>query len=175
MTIEFQHFQNGDKSPSFVGKIIEVFREKESAICGTSLKSDAVLTELAANLALLGFGVEAGKKAGQTIRRAIYTDQNGTPVLRCNIDAYHSKWRCLLEIEAGRGWKSNAVHRNLIQAMVMDDVKHVIIAVRNSYKYNGKNNSKVESKDYIKMTYLAHALYSNVNFKVPFGLTVIGY
>jgi hypothetical protein len=45
---------------------------------------------------------------------------------------YHPDWRCGLEIEAGRAWMGNAVYRDLIQALVMVQIGHLVLAIPNS-------------------------------------------
>ena len=81
-----------------------------------------------------GFQVEKGKVREQKIERPVFFGENGVPALRCQIDAYHPGWRCGLEVEAGRAWMGNAIYRDLIQALVMVQVDHLVLAVSNIYK-----------------------------------------
>jgi hypothetical protein len=89
------------------------------------LTSDAVLAVLHPQLEALGFQVEKGKVREQKIERPVFFGENGIPALRYQIDAYHPGWRCGLEVEAGRAWMGNAIHRDLIQALVMVQVDHM--------------------------------------------------
>jgi hypothetical protein len=68
----------------------------------------------------------------------------------------------------------NAVYRDLIQAMVMVDLEHLILAVPITYKYlsGGKQTS---SRDYENTVSVADALYSHTRIRMPYGLTIIGY
>jgi len=66
--------------------------------------------------------------------------ENGEAELRYEVDAYHKKWKCGLEIEAGRAWKGNAIYRNLIQASMMVQVETLAMAVPNLYTYSGGEN-----------------------------------
>jgi hypothetical protein len=86
-------------------------------------------------LASLGFQVETSKQKAGTINRPVFYGENGVPQLNYQIDAFHPEWRCGLEIEAGRGWMGNAVCCDLIQALVMVNVDHLILAVANSLHF----------------------------------------
>jgi hypothetical protein len=77
-------------------------------------------------------------------------------------------------VEAGRAWKGNAIYRDLIQAMVMVDLEHLILAVPLGYKYMSGGKSIV-SKDFENTVSVADALYSHTRIRMPFALTVIGY
>ena len=134
--IRFSTFPRTEPPPTFVHDIVSVFRSHESAI-GTlglqkGLTSDMVLSELRDDLIALGFEVEGGKRRTEKIERPVFYGENGIPTLRYQVDGYHAKWECGLEIEAGRGWMGNAVYRDLIQACVMVQVKYLILAVSNA-------------------------------------------
>ena len=68
----------------------------------------------------------------------------------------------------------NAIYRDLIQAMVMVDLEHLILAVPMAYKYMSANRATI-SKDFENTISVADALYSHTRIKMPFTLTVIGY
>jgi hypothetical protein len=104
----------------------------------------------------------------------VFYGENGIPALNYQIDAYHPAWRCGLEIEAGRAWMGNAVYRDLVQALVMVQVDHLILAVPNSYKYRSGGRA-VSSADYENTTAVAHVLFGHTRMKLPYGLTVVGY
>jgi hypothetical protein len=104
----------------------------------------------------------------------VFYGENGVPELRYHIDAYHPVWKCGLEVEAGRGWMGNAVYRDLVQALVMVQVDHLILAVANQYKYKTGGRSAI-SHDYDSVISIANALYGHTRMKLPYGLTVLGY
>jgi hypothetical protein len=133
-----------------------------------------VLSVIREDLIAIGFDVEGGKKADQKIKRPVFFGENGRPQLQYEIDAYHSTWRCGLEVEAGRAWMGNAVYRDLIQALVMVRLEHLILAVPQSYKYKTANRNTI-SKDYINTVAVADALYGHSRIQMPFSLTVVGY
>jgi hypothetical protein len=134
------------------------------------LKSNEVLTTLRSDLIELGFQVESGKSRKDKISRPVFFGQGGEPTLKYEVDAYHSEWRCGLEVEAGRAWKGNAIYRDLIQAMVMVQVDTLALAVPNIYKW--KSGS---SPDYDNTFSVAEALYSHDRVDLPYSLLLIGY
>ena len=113
--------------------LVELFEEHAGEI-GTcclekGLTSDKVLAVLRPDLIKLGFDVEAGKRIEDKIKRPVFFGENAQPELQYEVDAWHPYWLAGLEIEAGRAWMGNAVYRDLIQAFVMVDMEHLILAV----------------------------------------------
>lgn len=90
------------------------------------------------------------------------------------IDGYHAGWRCGLEVEAGRAWMGNAVYRDLVQALVMVDVDHLVLAVPNGYRYQSGGRETV-NRDYDLTVGVARALWGHQRVRMPYGLTVVGY
>jgi hypothetical protein len=177
-TVRYTSFPQTKPPPSFVPKVVEIFRSHEPKISTQALvkglESDPVLRILAEDLARLGFSVEGGKARGKKISRPVFYGQNGSPKLTYEIDAYHELWRCGLEVEAGRAILGNAVFRDLFQAMVMPDVDHLCLAVPNIYRYNSSGKTHT-SPNYDKTISIAEALYGHSRVQMPYGLTVLGY
>lgn len=138
------------------------------------LKSDEVLAVLRSELTGLGFEVETSKQAKGKIRRPVFFGENAEPELRYEIDAWHPEWLAGLEIEAGRAVMGNAVYRDLVQALVMVDMEHLILAVPLQYRYKSGGRA-VLSHDYDKTVAVAQALYAHSRIDMPFALSVIGY
>ena len=65
----------------------------------------------------------------EKIFRPVFFGENGHPTLQYEVGAFHSGWKCGLEIEAGRAWKGNAIYRDLVQGMVMSEVDTLVITV----------------------------------------------
>lgn len=176
--IRFYSFPPTVPPPDYVSGVVQVFKDHEKSICTVSLakglESNAVLQVLANDLASIGFQVETTKSKKDTISRPVFYGENGEPSLRYEIDAYQPKWRCGLEVEAGRAVLGNAIFRDLFQAMVMTDVDHLILAVPNAYKYKAKGKA-LKRDDYDKTVSVARALYGHARVAMPYGLTVIGY
>jgi hypothetical protein len=176
--LRYTSFPRTAPPPTFVPEVMAAFSDHADQIATTKLAkgltSDAVLLIVRDRLLALKFDVEAGKHHGQKIRRPVYFGENGRPTLQYEIDAYHPEWRCGLEIEAGRAWMGNAVYRDLIQALVMVNLDHLILAVPNTYKYL-TNSRASTSKDYQNTVSVADAIYGHSRIRMPFGLTVVGY
>jgi len=157
---------------------VEVFQIHEAVMNTKALEkgltSDAALAVVREDLVALGFSIEQSKVRAGKIRRPVYFGENGVPSLAYEIDGFHGGWRCGIEIEAGRGWMGNAVYRDLVQALVMVNVEHLVLAVANSYKYLSSGRPTF-SRDYENTIAVADALYGHSRITMPYGLTVIGY
>ncbi len=158
--------------------LVALFEEHAREI-GTShlekgLTSDGVLAVLRPDLIDLGFEVEAGKRTRDKIKRPVFFGENAEPELQYEVDAWHQGWLAGLEIEAGRAWMGNAVYRDLIQALVMVDMEHLILAVPQAYRYKSGGRATV-SRDYENTVSVAQALYAHSRVEMPFSLCVIGY
>lgn len=176
--IRYSSFPRTSPSPNFIKEIVDVFKANEDKISTISLEkgleSNSVLAIIKDGLVEIGFLVESGKTNENKIHRPVFFGENDEPTLRYEIDAYHIKWKCGLEVEAGRATLGNAIFRDFFQAMVMVDVNHLCLAVSNQYKYNNKSKNMV-SKDYEKTISIADALFSHNRIQIPYSLTIIGY
>lgn len=176
--IRFISFPKTEPPPIFAQSIVDIFSQFEKQIStlllDKGLTSNGVLFVIREKLVNLGFEVESGKRKAEKILRPVFFGENGAPTLKYEIDAFHSEWRCGLEVEAGRAWMGNAIYRDLIQGLVMVKVDTLILAVPNSYKFKsgGKN---VTSSDYDNTVRIAETLYGHSRVKLPYTLVVIGY
>ncbi len=165
-------FPKKDDPPTFIKEIIKAFERTTDldykAENPKEYTSDAILKKIGKSLSDLGFDVEKRGDSSKRIKKSISTGNDAQ--IQYFIDAYHPVWRCGLEVEAGRGWKSNAVYRNIVQSILTLDVDHLVIAVRNEYR-----SKKEISKDYDKLARLCDALYSNNRIEMPVTMCVIGY
>ena len=174
----FSTFPRTEPPPAFILRLAELFQEQSPQIdtvkLDKGLKSDEVLAVLRPGLLELGFEVEAGKRKEEKIERPVFFGENAVATVRYEIDAYQPKWRCGLEVEAGRAWMGNAVYRDLVQAMVMVEVDWLALAVPNTYKYtSGKRPA--QSQDYDNTCGVADALFGHSRVRMPYRLAVIGY
>ncbi len=176
--LRYSTFPRTEPPPRFVTDLVDVFRSQHRDIDTHRLKkgltSDEVLAVLRNDLVGLGFEVEASKRKRDKIERPVFFGENGIPTVRYEIDAFHSEWRCGLEVEAGRAWMGNAVYRDLIQAMVMVQVDWLALAVPNAYKYQSGGKQSI-SKDYLNACGVADALFGHSRVSMPYRLVVIGY
>jgi hypothetical protein len=178
--IRFTSFPRTQPPPEFTPRVLEVFRMHEAEICTRTLSkgltSDEVLGKLRPGLCELDFKVEVSKKRADKIHRPVFFGENGAPRLQYQIDAFHDRWKCGLEIEAGRGSQGNALYRDLVQALVMVELETLVLAVANGYRYKNKNSGRdVVSEDYERAVAVADALYGHSRIKMPYQLVVVGY
>jgi hypothetical protein len=161
-----------------MSEIVAAFRLHEEAICTLShakgLTSDEVLRLLTPDLIEMGFAVELSKTREHKIERPVFFGENGVPALQYEIDAYHAGWNCGLEVEAGRAWLGNAVYRDLVQALVMVDLRNLVLAVPNGYRRKSLGRAVV-SKDYNSTCAVADALFGHSRMRMPYRLAIIGY
>ncbi len=68
----------------------------------------------------------------------------------------------------------NAVYRDLIQALVMVDLEHLILAVPQMYRYKASGRATA-SRDFDHTVAVAQALYAHSRIEMPFSLCVIGH
>ena len=173
MAIRYSYFPRTEAHPSFITQVVSVFERHVGTISTDEKKgptSDDVLRELRADLVSLGFEVEAGKRRNEKILRPVFFGEDGEPDLQYEIDAWHPKWRAVLEVEAGRALLGNAMYRDMLQALVMVEVDHLLLAVPNLYHYK-----TTTAKCYAKAVSVAQALYGHSRIIVPYRLCVIGY
>jgi hypothetical protein len=176
--VRYQTFPRTVNPPEFAEKVAKIFREHENEISTTQLKkgltSDEVLRVIRSDLEGLGFECEKNKVSSGKINRPVLFGENGKSEVSYDIDASHSEWHAVMEVEAGRAWKGNAIYRDLIRASIMVGVKYLILAVPNRYQYfvSGKLS---HSTDYDNTRDLAIALYGHDTFQLPYNLMLIGY
>ena len=176
--IHYHFYPRTEPPPDFVTQIISAFEKHFSEISTVQLNkgltSDEVLAKIRPDLIEIGFEVESGKTRDQKIERPVFYGEQGQPTLKYEIDAYHSGWRCGLEVEAGRAWMGNAVYRDLVQAMVMVQVDVLALAVPLSYKYKSSGR-ETSSSDFLNTKNVAEALFGHSRFTLPYKLLLIGY
>lgn len=178
LNVRFSTFPRTEPPANFISEVIAAFerhsKEIDTAQLKRGLTSDQALTVLRADLLALGFEVEAGKRVEDKIKRPVFFGENAQPDLQYEVDAWHPEWRAGLEIEAGRAWMGNAIYRDLIQALVMVEMDHLILAVPKTYNYK-TSGRKTISRDYDHTVSVAQALYGHSRIAMPFSLCVIGY
>lgn len=174
MTIKYSTFPRTQSPPHFANDVVNIFRKSDHQIgtedAKTGLSSNQVMGLLAPSLVELGFQIELSRREEHKLRRPVFYGENGLPSVQFQVDGWHAEWRAGLEIEAGRSWMGNAVYRDLINALVMVDLLHLVLAVPIIYRYEGG-----QSADYKRTVELADALFGHTRVTMPFSLIVIGY
>ncbi|MBV9804793.1 MAG: hypothetical protein JO130_16450 [Solirubrobacterales bacterium] len=123
----------------------------------------------------LGFDVESGKQASSRITLPVLFGEQGEPRVRYDVDGVHRDLGILLEIEAGRGARGNAVYRDLIRTSLIVDARFLALGVMQTYRHlaSGKEvvvQSYRDSKDQVD------AIFASQRLRLPFeGILLFGY
>jgi hypothetical protein len=138
-------------------------------------QSDAVLGRLRPGLEGLGYKVEAGKTAGQKIRRPVLFGDSGKERVAYEVDAVHDELGIVVEVEAGRGARGNAVYRDLIRTSLIVDVRYLALGVMRSYRHmSGGKEQNVAS--YKEAKDVLDAVYASGQLGLPFeGVLLFAY
>lgn len=120
------------------------------------------------DLESIGYKVEKGKKKEEKIQVPVLFGKNGSLEMYFEADAYHSKNRTVVEVEAVRGVTNNQFLNDLFQACMMHNVSFLVIAVKNIYLQS--------QKDFEKVTTFFNSLYASRRLILPLeGVLIIGY
>jgi len=129
--------------------------------------SNAVLAIVAGELRAAGFQVEAGKQKGDKIPVPVLFGLNGSIEKSFLADGFHAGDGVVLEVEAGRAVDNNQFLKDLFQACMMQDARHLVICVRNVYR---------GGKDFEKVCLFFDTLYASHRIQLPLGsVMVLGY
>jgi hypothetical protein len=140
---KWSDYPPSEAPPAWVYEFIEAVRGAKGNIDSrsvNSLKSDVVLGHLAVALQLLGCEVEAGKGLRDKIRRPVLFGLNGGGRVTYEVDAFHREHGIVVEVEAGRGARGNAIYRDLIRASL-------IVGARYQPGHDARVSSPIKRKD----------------------------
>lgn len=172
MAVRWQVYPASQRPPRLVLDIAEVFREQEPRI-GTppnKPQSKTVLNAVREGLRGLGFRVEEGK---DKVDVPILFGVNGQVLKSFQVDAWHPEEGAILEVEAGIAVDARKVYQDLIEAMVMPDVKFLCIAVQNAYHPSRK---KKPIDDFERTKAILDALYASRRMQLPLEtVMLLGY
>ena len=162
------------ESPQIAEEVGDVFRAHETDISSIDLtqeerpNSNQVLSIVRSGLEELQFEIEGGKKS--KIEHALSPQADGGSKYSVQVDGYHKGEQCILEVEGGRGGESNAIHRDLLRTMAIEDIELLVMAVLNEYKHRNGVGYHFRNADM-----LIRALYDSNQFEMPFQTALIGY
>lgn len=160
--------------PSDLSKgVVRAFEEVEEQITSDSHKliSNEVLLLLRPGLEGLGFEVETGKKADEKIFVPVLFGLNGQVDKSFDADAFHTSEGYVLEVEAGRAVVNNQFLKDLFQACMMHEVRHLGIAVRKLYTAGGR-----QSRDFDRVIAFFDTLYASQRITLPLDeVLIVGY
>jgi hypothetical protein len=167
--INWSYFPRSSAAPGFARSVVDAFVKVEGVIDSSqfALKSNVVLAHVKPELQTLGFRVEVGKRDEERIRVPVLFGRNGALEKAFDADAYHEQEGFVVEVEAGRGVTNYQFLKDLFQACMMVNVKHLAVAVRNEYK--GRQDYEVVERFF-------GTLYASQRLQLPLnGVLVIGY
>lgn len=167
--IQWQYYPKSDAAPEIAKTVIEAFQAVSDEIDSVkhTLTSNEVLALITSHIQSAGFQVETGKKAADKIQVPVLFGLNGQLEKSFDADAYHVGAGFVLEVEAGRGVVNNQFLKDLFQACMMHDVKHLGIAIRNNYR---------GAPDFDKVIQFFDTMYASNRLQLPLhGILVIGY
>ena len=167
------------RPPGWTNDILELFRKNRDKIDttrGLQKKSDEVLSIIRPDLTNIKFTVEKGKRNEDKIIRPVLFGEMGVFAHKYDIDAFREDDGIMLEVEAGRAIKGNAIYRDLIHMSLMVDAKYAVIAMPLSYKHKGAKSALVEVASYETGKRLLEAIFASQRLTLPFdGILLIGY
>jgi hypothetical protein len=167
--INWSYFPRSCAAPGFARSVVDAFVTVQGVIDSSlfALKSNEVLAVVKPGLEALGFRVEVGKRDEERIRVPVLFGRNGVLEKAFDADAYHEREGFVVEVEAGRGVTNYQFLKDLFQACMMVNVRHLAVAVRNEYK--GRQDYEVVERFF-------GTLYASQRLQLPLhGVLVIGY
>lgn len=176
---EWTYYPTNRRPDPWVLSLLEVVAgvraDIDTAKVRDSLTSDTVLGHLRPGLVALGYEVEASKSRADRIRRPVLFGPRGAERVAYEVDAVHDELGIVVEIEAGRGAQSNAVHRDLIRASLIVDARFFALGVMGHYRFHSGTRS-VETASYEDARAQLDAIYASGRLQLPFeGVLLFGY
>ncbi len=175
---DWRYFPPSSKPPQWAHDFVAAVygaRGKVDSSRIDGLTSDKVLAELRPGLEQLGYAVEAGKRAEQKIRRPVLFGDGGSELVAYEVDAVHDELKILVEVEAGRGARGNAVYRDLIRSSLVVDVDYLVLGVMVDYRHKNKGKT-VSVASYNDARAQLDAIYASGRLGLPFkGILLFGY
>ena len=167
--LNWVHFPKSHLPSNEVFEVIRSFEQVFQSVDSSKHEHDsnAVLAAIEPGLTKAGFKVETSKKSEDKIAVPVLFGLNGAIDKTFNVDAHHASGRVVVEVEAGRAVVNNQFLKDFFEACMMQDVDHVVIAVRNDYR--GKN-------DFTAVVAFFDALYASRRMVLPLkGVLILGY
>lgn len=174
----WRYFPTNEQPPDWLHQLVEaisVCRDDISTLDGNRPTSNEVLAYIAPALARLGYTVETGRDRVGKIRRPVLFGENGIPALTYEVDAAHDTHGIVVEVEAGRGARSNADYRDLVRSSLIVDARFLILILPIEYRFSAGKRTGVEFA-YRNTSDLLMAVYASQRLRFPFeGIALIGY
>jgi hypothetical protein len=158
---------------NFIG-VVTPLRASLDTTNGNASTSDSVLAAIGPGLVALGYRVESSKAKADKITLPVLFGDEGAPRVQYDVDAFHEDDGIVVEIEAGRGAKSNAGYRDIIRASLLVNAQYLVLGMPLEYR-SGKTNVEL-SRAYAVMSEQLDAIYASQRLALPFrGVLLFGY
>jgi hypothetical protein len=91
------------------------------------------------------------------------------------VDAVHDELGIVVEVEAGRGARGNAIYRDIVRASLIVGARYLVLGVMQEYRHqSGGKPISVES--YTDAKNQLDAIYNSGRLRLPFeGVLLFGY
>lgn len=174
----WHYYPQSAAAPEWVSAFIDAVRNARTKIesrAVNSLTSDIVLAHVAPALQLIGYDVETGKGRHDKIRRPVLFGANGKGRVTYEVDAFNEIHGVVVEIEAGRGARGNAIYRDLIRASLIVGARYLVLGVMQEYRHQSAGK-ETKVKSFEEAREQMDAIYASGRLKLPFeGLLLFGY
>lgn len=174
----WRYFPANQQPPPWAYQLVEELRPYATSIStidGKAPTSNEVLETIAPALVALGFTVETGRGRVGKVRRPVLFGENGVPALTYEVDAAHDTLGIVVEVEAGRGARSNADYRDLVRTSLIVDALYLVLILPIEYRFKAGKKVGVEHA-FRNTTDLLTAAYASLRLRFPFeGIVLIGY
>ncbi|WP_159079280.1 hypothetical protein [Plantactinospora sp. BC1] len=123
----------------------------------------------------MGFAVETAKTSAGKIRRPVLFGDNGRSEVSYDIDAFHDKEGIVVEVEAGRGARGNAVYRDIVRTSLILDARYLALLLPIAYRHQS-NGRQVSVAAFREARDQFDAIYASQRLRLPFeGVLLVGY
>lgn len=172
------YYPEHERPPDWVSSFVDVVAACKPEIESSSveaLTSDKVLAILRPGLLGLGFEVESGKHVAEKIRRPVLFGDQGRERVAYEVDAAHEELGILLEVEAGRGARGNAVYRDLVRTSLIVGARYLALGVMQEYHHQS-SGKPIVVESYRDAKALLDAIFASGRLRLPFeGVLLFGY
>lgn len=172
------YYPTRDRPPAWAAAVVSAVETTQTAIDSTKVRgltSDKVLARLRPQLEPIGFRVETGKTAADRITLPVLFGEQGAPRVRYDVDGVHDELGVLLEVEAGRGARGNAVYRDLVRTSLIVEARYLALGVMQEYRLTSRGKNVVVHS-YADAKHQLDAIYASQRLKLPFeGVLLFGY
>lgn len=175
---EWVYYPVSTRPPDWVSDFVHVVSECRGEIESKTvdhLTSDTVLSFLRPGLLKLGYQVEGGKRKADRIRRPVLFGEYGAERVAYEVDAVHDELGVLLEVEAGRGARGNAVYRDLIRSSLIVGARYLALGVMSEYRHQSGGKG-ITVASYREARSILDAVFASGRLGLPFeGVLLFGY